>query len=326
MKKKYFIILYFILFLHGFIFCQTYEIISQNLKYIPNHSGWPQDHYYIVSHQPVNGQENPTNNTFNVKIYGLDNIQNINIRLKPITKYFNYSNFLFVENNITVNQGIAVSSTYNASDLSDGIYELQIFQNNRWNTVEKGAKYFIIEKIINVNPIITPSVPTYHFEIHYAEQFFFNKANGNIDILRMDSLLNQVESALKNTWQKEVDDWELCQGIAYGVNNSLKNVPIDADKIFHIYINPGMDIRESFYYHKWDKDYFFAWGEDFYQEINIPIRPIKSLDEEDDIKYTKQDEALETVISHEFLHGIQKSYVPLFPGVKLTNPTMLTTA
>lgn len=152
--------------------------------------------------------------------------------------------------------------------------------------------YIVIEKLKTV-PI--PGA-TYDFLIAWCDDFFSTPSDATNFIL-------QTEQALNAVWGREVNTWNLCSDLVSGIpENSINSY-------YLILINPLTDIphlpssRAKFLYRS--STFNSASMDDNFRRIGVSAK--------NTFTGITQQEFLYEFFAHEFLHGIQASYVNFDP-------------
>lgn len=176
-----------------------------------------------------------------------------------------------------------------------GVYEVRVTTPNNTLIANITGYYLFFEK----TKTVTISGAPVSFKIHYTDAFF--KQTSRSDAVIQSTFLNELETAIKESWQKEVIDFDL--GMPVTNNN------------YDIYLHCNYDLAGSWpYFHKSD---------------NVPVRtdpfdtePFKNtfidtkLYKAMNTNVITQQELLYNVFSHEFYHSIQWSHMS-FSGMNI---------
>ena len=239
--------------------------------------------YNVVSFH----NNSPTNKTFEITIN----------RLVPKTKYNIAIKTYFFNNNVIFNHSFRADSSgridtanINSSNLAHtGVFQVELRDSVNNILTNFPNQYLVLEKTKEV--VIAGSA--YNFLIHYAEDFFSLRAGGI-----MPTFLQNTEGALTNTWAKEITEWHLCDGLK---NNS----PLNADSTYDIYVHCAIDIDPLVF--------AFHQGNTLRSEPQDSIRAIYIDSKLQDFFHNPasitEEELLYAVISHEFFHGVQWSFI-----------------
>lgn len=228
-------------------------------------------YYYYIA---VSNNSAPTSDTLTVGITGLaPNQDSAYFQVKPI---YGYGGAFFLD------QLLDVDSTGNAqffwvlpANDSTGICNMQI-------STPGG--------IINANwgRIVPEHIKTgtftngYNYTVHFTNQFFINHPSG---IGWAYTFASYCDSALNESWNKQVNEWQLAQGL-------LNNMPEDADTNYVVAIN---DDNNRF--HGTNTNHAFGGGN---RKIGIRYNSYMTHN-----LYSSESMRIKVAMCHEFLHGIQ---------------------
>ncbi|MBI9053110.1 MAG: PKD domain-containing protein [Bacteroidales bacterium] len=208
------------------------------------------------------------------------------------------------------NLGVDISNGLNGNS---GFFEIEVREHNGsltgnlivnfsyHNHSNNFDSYLVIEK---QKQFSITGVP-YNFIIHYADNFFNNHPLG----ISSNIFTGYVENAFRDSWTKEVDEWELCKGISRTNNQgTITNIPFDQDGDYHIFIHSNYQAPSLTFYFGSD---IYAVGNDGDRAIYIDSRSIDYVKSLSSIQnnHLTENELIYQIISHEFLHGIQWSHM-----------------
>ncbi len=235
-------------------------------------------HHYIA----VSDNDTATNYTMTFNVTGLQpNQQNVRLVIEPI--YWNGATY-FLEQLLTVD--ISGNATYTwtpANDTNTGICNVGI-------AYETGGFFFNDFWVIPEHILTGTFTNGYDYTTYYTDQFFLYHPQG---INHASVYAANAESALTNSWDKEINEWDLCQGTNGGI-------PIDNDDNYELCINDHGNPVSHIYHGTGDGA--FAYG-GIDRKIGIPCRYY-----EVHPNYTTENFMLLSVMSHEFYHGVQWSH------------------
>ncbi len=151
-----------------------------------------------------------------------------------------------------------------------------------------------------------------NFTIHYTNKAFDHHPLGNA---YTPTYLANLETIIKDVWEREITDWRLCDGVAAVAGGSAINTPSDKDNTYHFIVHNISELGGNI------NDFFFANGSDNDRVISLDSRITTVLN---GIAHTAQyeKEMLYMTIAHEFYHGIQWSHVPasIIPNIGVELP------
>jgi hypothetical protein len=251
------------------------------------------DHYYIV----VSNNGTATNNNVTFNVSGLSpSQQNVFLQVQPV--YWTDNSTYFLNQVISVNgSGNATFTWTPPNNDHTGICIIQVDTGGTIQPIIPMSNAWIIpEKILTgtfnnggqVNPVWTDS-------IYYCDQFFINHDN---HITHALTFANMVRDALNDSWDREVLDWSLCQGIA-------NNRPVDGNNNYQVFINDSRDGQTVYKYHSVHSGTdAFPWGD---RIIEIGSRLHQWTEAHMDVYQPEQD-LIRSAVCHEFYHGIEFSH------------------
>jgi len=239
--------------------------------------------YNIISH--IDGL--PTNYNFSISIDGLIKDTTVKVLLRNIntTSIKILLDSVVVPSIGGVQTGLITADTLGIS----GSFFVEV-NNQKSGSLIKRFEYnpLVIEKATTIN---IPGITGYNFLIHHSDNFFVNHPLGTTPTTFVN---NYLTNAFLASWQKEVNDWNLCDGLN-------GNVPQDNDNTYHIYIHNISEIVGGF-----NNDQIRAHPVDGDRRIYIDSRPTAILNATSNIT---EKELIYELISHEFYHGIQFSHM-----------------
>jgi hypothetical protein len=224
---------------------------------------------------------------------------------------------LGVEDNIQVNIYLSNSKPSNSQNLgsffvrqgklaiplsavNSGIYSLQLTNLSNNSSIATENRILIIENIFDINYSSNDSIRNIPFSIfyHYNADCFPNSQNSSIE-----NILSYFKNSFKKSWIKENNGWELCKGL---YNNTIKT----NDNVFDVFTIDWPMVRSftndvSYLYHG-AIDYNMIISSD---SMFLNSDMIKELNF--DTNFINESKTFEYNLSHELLHTIQTSWVPI---------------
>jgi len=271
-------------------------------------------HYIVAFEKDAANADIPTGNNLKIDITGLPFTTNTNVEL-TITRISigNPSVIIHQSNHATTASILNVtlsSSTLNhagnAIGDNTGIFRIQLKTTSLTpnQTFSFSTNYLVIEKTKSVN---IPGSIGYNFQIHFVDQFFQGRT-GDIN-----PYLVCLTNALNESWQKQINDWELARGLP-------GDIPRNYDDTYDLYISgysyyilTGSNIVALFH-----KSGILPAGsniKDFdngivkhERYIEIDCDPLNVNAFNANQTYITLQELVYEIVPHEFYHGIQWSH------------------
>jgi len=265
------------------------DVLNQNNLTITNVTGVLNvgiTHYYV----PVSNNGVATNNRITFNVTGLQpNQSNVRLRIP-------FDNNFILDEILNVNsQGEATYTWEPANDARTGIWMVRIDESEteitEFNNIRIVTEHLLTGTFPNTNN-------NYDYTIYYCDVFFATHTSG---IPHAPVFAAIVQSALLESWQTQVIDWQLAQGCT-------NNRPEDADDNYEVIIVPGVPIPD--YYH-----------EPLLDNTTIPPTPIASFAKNGVNRliairlnsymtqnlYSSEQMRINVAVFHEFYHGISWS-------------------
>jgi PKD repeat protein len=240
------------------------------------------------------------NNGGILKIDGLLNLTTYRIKLEEI----NTPGIYLVDDHLTVNNHIATYPiTFNGTNKST-VYKIIITESgnavNFTGTISGTnypVEYYIVTERSKTG-IFSNSPTNFKYKINWVD-YWLNKHTAPLFTRTPAQFISDTEDALMFSWQKQIIDWGLCEGLT---NNEL----IDDTQL-----NPEFDLNID----SWNQDGFpyrgcrssNAMSSKDYRNISIDYNIFKM--GQIFPKYSNEKILLYSAISHEFFHNIQYSFV-----------------
>ncbi len=257
----------------------------------PGPPPYPMQHYYVI----VSEDGSATNDYIVFEVTGLQpNQENAYLQVKSIDVY---GDSLFLDQLLTVdNTGSANYSWTPPNNNNTGFCLVQVDTSG---TKIKLEDTWIIPEHTKTGTFTSG----YDYTIHYCNQFFAGQPPNPdfpphpLGIAHASTFVGYVETALTESWDKQVRDWILAQGCS---SQGFNDVPIDDDGNYQICINDH------------DPTHLYHGTETNQASINdyrkIGIRYDSHLT---DSLYTNEEIRIKVAMAHEFYHGIQMSHNPI---------------
>jgi hypothetical protein len=249
----------------------------------PDTLGTMYNHYYIK----VSEDGTTTNNSIKIRVSGLDNGENIDFLIIEIPEYTTPDS-IWVNVNLTANSsGVCEYTWQPANNTKTGYARVKVIREN--SDVFYWQRTYLIPEHVKKGSFNGG----YNYEIYYCNQFF---AGHGIYPVHPDGIehaatfATYVDSALTNSWKKQVIEWELAKGC-------LNDMPIDNDGIYQVFIS---DADPNHSYHG-------TYITGAYPTASERVIGIKYSEFLDDPGYSDELSEIKITISHEFYHGIQWS-------------------
>jgi len=236
---------------------------------------WGKNHYYI----PVSENGTATNNSITFNVSGLlPNQENVSVKINPVYGYVDS----FLDQLLVIDENGNASYNWKPENTTNtGICEIQIDEDG---TITDFQDILIIPE-----KTLTGSFNSgYDFTIYYTDQFFTLHPNGIDHAL---SFTTFVKDALEASWNKQVLEWDLCEGIAGGL-------PVDNDNNFQVFINDAEYATLNIYHGSFQtgsstgNERANAIGNRLYQIYNA---------------YSFEENLIFSILSNQFYHGIEWS-------------------
>ncbi|MCD4818488.1 MAG: hypothetical protein K8S23_07330 [Candidatus Cloacimonetes bacterium] len=251
-------------------------------------------HYYIK----VSENNSDTGYDITIRISGLDNGENVNFIIKSLYQS-SETDSIWVNEDLTANSsGVCEYIWQPTNDSKTGFCEIYIIRENE--DIIYWENHYIIPEHTKTGTFDSG----YNYEIHYCNQFFAGHTDDDeivypahddpAGIDHAETFAGYVETALKYSWVKQVNDWNLAKGCS---SQGFNNVPIDSVGIYHVYIN---DSDKNNKYHETFTIHSSPYHEKRYIGIPYDIHLMETF-------YTTEENRINVGISHEFYHGIQAS-------------------
>ncbi|MBN1180919.1 MAG: PKD domain-containing protein [Bacteroidales bacterium] len=226
-------------------------------------------------------------------------LKNQSVEVRFVKKFFNttyYNSCLMFSDNI------GSSSEWLRMDTigSPGIFTIELRDTASGNLLCSFDNVFIVLEKTDKQTI--PSAP-YYFLIYYVDDFFYYHPKG---ISHASTFVSNVKTSLMESWNKEVVNWDLCDGIN---KNGIIDMPVDNDSNYVIIIDNFYELfpKVKFKYHQGTE--FGAWIEDYDRTIYIDCRLMQTWYANSYL--ISEESLLLKAIMHEFFHGIQWSHMSL---------------
>lgn len=246
------------------------------------------EHYYIK----VSDDALATNDTIRFQVSGLTPLHpNTKLQIIPL---YGYSGIPILDQLLVVDSlGMACYTWMPLNNNQTGFMEVKV-------NVSGSDTFWQYTYIIPEHAITDTFSLGYDYTIHFCNQFFAGHTTGSNNYPAHSSGIDHasifagyVENAITESWNKQVNDWQLALNCT---SQGFNNVPIDGDGNYEIFIN---DSDEENSYHGTNSTY-----QDDNSERIIGV----TYDIFNDYPfYTSEENLLKSVICHEFYHGIQWS-------------------
>ncbi|TKJ41093.1 hypothetical protein CEE37_05345 [candidate division LCP-89 bacterium B3_LCP] len=221
-----------------------------------------------------------TGNSFTISASGLPPDTIVQVKINEIEPYSRI--FLNIQGE-TDTLGNLIPINWTPIDNETGICEVQIQVEGTW--------YQFPDRLIPENHLTNRFWQGYGYTVYYCDGFFQGHPNG---MPHGPNFAERVRSAAEASWSEEVVRWELCEGIPSGR-------PRDDDGNYQVFINDAEGIS-TLNYHGTDRTGAIAGSE---RRIGIGSLMWQNANY---WQYWPESDLINSVISHEFYHGIQWSH------------------